>query len=264
MTYTKEQLSSILDEISGFEVQLAEDPTLPELGVKYLNERVSQCRKYLNRVIYYMQTVGKQVKDLSIEARQMELDLEMKSAMKLADDPIVKKQPSIEDRKALTAMLLKDEHDNLIRLRIDLMDAVETLKIIRMKHQDLVRTNADVKSQRQLVKDDMEARLSGGPGYDKPQTRQDRSIPDGMPPPVTPGTIDPKDLLDPNKRPDDMPEPVDEMHATMLAEFFGSKPPPVMVRKDVEGAEESEPAPQPKEYDDDGAEASVTSFDMDV
>ena len=252
MKYTQDQLSAVLDEIAAFEVELAEDPTKPTLGVRYLNERISTCRKYLNRVIYYIQTVGKQVKDLTVETRQMELDLEMKMAQKLADDVIVKKQPSIEDRKALATMLLKDENDNLARLRVDLLDAFETHKIIRMKHQDLVRTNADIKSQRQLVKDDMESRLSGGQGYDKPQTRQDGSVPDGMPPPVSPGKIDPQDLLDPDKRPEDLPEPVDEMHAQQIADFFGSKSSPIPVAKDEPEDAKSEP-PKLREYDDGGA-----------
>lgn len=260
MPYTREQLSAILEEIAAFEVELAEDPTLPKLGVRYLNERVAVCRKYLNRVIYYVQTVGKQVKDLNIEVRHMEMDLELKMAQKLADDPLVKKQPSIDDRKALATMLLKDENDNLVTLRLDLMDAFETLKIIKMKHQDLVRTNADVKSQRQLVKDDMDSQMSGGQGYSKPQTRQDGSVPDGMPPPVMSGRIDPQDLLDPDRRPDDMPEPVDEMHAGMIAEFFGSKPSSTSVKN---GDELEETPKKPPEYDDDGAMSvgSDISFD---
>lgn len=224
MTYSQEQLSSILDEISQFEVELADDPTLPNLGLKYLSSRVALCRKYLNRVIFYAQTIGKQVKDLTVETRQMELDLELKISQKLSDDTVVRQQPSFEDRKALATTLLKQEYDNLANLRVTLLDAAETLKIVKMKHQDLVRTNADIKSQRQIVKDDMDSRLQGGYGYDKPQVKQDGSVPDGMAPPVVPGKIDPQDLLDPEKRPEDMPAPVDEIHAQQISEFFNRKP----------------------------------------
>lgn len=274
MRYTSEQLSSILDEISEFEVELAEDPTLPSLGSKYLNGRIALCRKYLNRVIYYLQTVGKQAKNLSVEVRQMELDLELKTAQKLADDPIVKKQPSIEDRKAVVSSMLKEEHDNLASLKVGMLDVVETLKIIKMKHQDLVRTNADIKSQRQLVKDDADTRLGGGDGYAKPQANQDRTVSDGMPPPVVQGKIDPKDLLDPSKRPEDLPEPVDEMHAQQMADFFSSLGPlnnnPVDLGSesslDLEPAEENKMAEEndkessPRalvEWDDDGVKASI-------
>ena len=261
MAYTRDQLSSILEEISGFEVALVDDPTLPQYGLRYLTERISTCRKYLNRVIFYMQTVGKQVKDLTIETRQMELDLELKTAQKLADDPVVKKQPSIEDRKALALMMLREEHDNLSVLKVDLLDALETFKIIKMKHQDLVRTNADIKSQRQLVKDDIDTQMAGGKGYSKPQARQDRSIPDGMSPPVVQGRIDPKDLLDPDKRPEDMPVPVDEMHAQQISEFFGFRNLEQAGPALAEDESETESS-KPKEYDDDGVELvdSVASF----
>jgi len=262
MKYTGEQLSSILVEIAAFEVELAEDPTIPDLGVKYLNGRISLCRKYLNRVIYYVQTIGKQVKELTVQTRQMELDLELKLAQKLADDPEVRKQPSIEDRKALALMLLKPEHDNLGNLRLELLDATETLKIVKLKHQDLIRTNADIKSQRQLVKDDMEARLAGQPGYDKPQARQDGSVPDGMPPPVSPGAIDPKDLLDPEKRPDDMPEPVDEMHAQQIAEFFKNRPSAAPAEPKADDSDVSNAAPSKPSYDDgDAKPVSSVVFD---
>lgn len=221
MSYTSDQLSEILNEIASFEVELAEDPTLPTLGSKYLQSSLAQCRKYMNRVMYYIQTIGKQAKDLSVDVRMAEMDLELKVAQKLADDPLVKKQPSIEDRKALASMLLKEEYDNLKTMRVELLDATETLKIVKMKHQDLVRTNTDIKAQRQIVKDDIDSRLSGSCGYDKPYANQDRTVPGGMPPPVAQGRIDPRDLLDPDKRPDDMPEPVDEMHAKQIVDFYG-------------------------------------------
>jgi hypothetical protein len=267
MKYTADQFSVILEEIAAFEVELAEDPTLPDLGVRYLNSRVALCRKYLNRVIYYMQTIGKQVKELTVETRQMELDLELKLAQKLADDPEVRKQPSIEDRKALATMLLRPEHDNLSALRLELLDAAETYKIVKLKHQDLIRTNADVKSQRQLVRDDADAQMAGQHGYSKPQARQDRSVPDGMPPPVSPGAIDPKDLLDPEKRPADMPEPMDEMHAQQIADFFSSKPPQDQIKdRAVIGPRDSaqqEPVRKPA-YDDDVVEPVAPMLFDDV
>lgn len=254
MRYDSEQLSAILEEIAAFEVELEDDPTAPHLGTRYLSGRIAVCRKYLNRVVFYVQTIGKQVKELTVETRQTELDLELKLAQKLADDPEVRKQPSIEDRKALALMLLKEEHDRLAKLRIDLLDVTETLKIVRMKHQDLIRTNSDIRSQRQLVKDDIDVQLAGGKGYSKPGARQDGSIPEGMPPPVSPGIIDPKDLLDPARRPDDLPEPVDTMHAQMIADFFGNRP----KAREAFSCEEADgvPAKHP-EYDDDGASTSI-------
>lgn len=222
--YNHEQLTAILEEVAGFEIDLAEDPTLPNLGTKYLQKIIAICRRYLNRVTFYTQKVSQQVKDLRMQVRQQELDIEFKMAEKLTNDPIVRQQPAVADRQAVATTMLKAEYDALTILRSDLMDAEETLKIIKMKHADLVRTNTDIKSQRQLVKDDMDSQLGGGQGYVKPQVKQDGSVPDGMTPPVMPGTIDPKDLLDPSRKPDDMPEPMDEMHAQQIADFYSSRP----------------------------------------
>ena len=57
-----------------------------------------------------------------------------------------------------------------------------------------------------------------------------------------------------------MPEPVDEMHAGMIAEFFGSKPSSTSVKN---GDELEETPKKPPEYDDDGAMSvgSDISFD---
>ena len=134
LSFTTEQLSEILEEIANFEVELEEDPTLPTLGIKYLNSKVASCRKYLNRVSYYIQVIGRQLKDLRLQVNQYELDLEFKISMKLADDEIVRKQPSVEDRKALAIAMLRDEHEQLSTARMALMDTQETFKIIKMKH----------------------------------------------------------------------------------------------------------------------------------
>jgi hypothetical protein len=44
-----------------------------------------------------------------------------------------------------------------------------------------------------------------------------------MPAPVIP-RVEPKDLLDPKKRPDDMPEPMDGEHARMMSSFLTQHP----------------------------------------
>lgn len=220
MRYTREQLDRILAEIAGFEVELAEDPTLPHLRSPYLHKCLSLCRRYLNRTVYYMQKVGSQLKELRREAREYELDLELKTSDKLADDELVRKQPSIEDRKALAASFLRDEHERLAALRIELLDFEETFKVIKFKHSDLVRTNGDIKLQRQIIRDEKDL---GEEGYSKPNASSNGTIPDGMAPAVRPKKIDPRDLLDPDKRPEDMPEPIDAVHAQQIATYYNAQ-----------------------------------------
>lgn len=216
------QLEDMLDEIAGYSVDLAEDPTLPSLGSKYLTAKIAQCRQKTNRVHFYLQNARRYEKSLKIQAKTWELDLEMKMAMMLADDTITRDQPSIDDRKAYAASQLRAEHEQLAYLRVALVDLSDTIRIIKSKYDELKATNRDIVVQRQIVKDDKELFGNTGEGFTKPQTRKDGSVPDGMAPPIRPGRMDPKDLLDPSKRPEDLPEPKDAVHAAQIADFYGA------------------------------------------
>lgn len=238
-----EKLESILEEIVGFEVVLEEDPTLPDLGLRYLQSKIAQCRKYLNRVQYYLQVTKRYEKNLKRAAKVYELDLELKLAGLLADDAIVRRQSSIDDRKAVATTMLKQEHEVLSRFRVDIQNLDDTIKLVKSKYDDLRHTNGDIRLQRQLVKDDMAEWGSGEEGYTKPQSREDRTIPGGLPPPVSAEDIDPNDLLDPNKRPEDLPEPKNPSHAKQIAGFFGKKPVRHVSRGPADPAPE-DPAPE--------------------
>lgn len=136
----------------------------------------------------------------------------------LADDEQVRRQPSFEDRKAVAATMLKDEHQKLADLKVRSQDLEESIKIIKMKYNDLKATNGDIRMQRQLIRDDKEI------GGTVPEKRQDGSIPEGMKTVANKPKINPVDLFDANKRPDDMPEPRDMAHAKQIADFFNSQP----------------------------------------
>lgn len=230
MSFSKENLDQILDEIANYQVDLVEDPTLPEYGVKYLHKIVAKCRNYLNRTQHYIQSVGKAEKKLRVDVQHKEMDIDLKLNNLLAENPIVKKQPSIADRKALAATMLKDDNDELTKFKLELLDVQETLKLIKMKYTDLQHTNNDIKMQRQLVKDDKAGWFSGE-GY-VPQTTSG-AVPNGLPPMITNNPINPTDILNPNTRPEDIPEPRDTVHAQQIAAFFNShlKTPPQMSKK---------------------------------
>ena len=220
MSGIKERLSAILEEIAPYEVQLEDDPTRPELGVRYLQKMVADCRKYQNRVSYYYQEVSREERKLRLELKAAELDLEFKTKEKLADDPTVRKQPSISDREALAATMLRDEHETVAGLRVDLLDIQESIKLIKFKHGELQRTSQDIKMQRGLVKDDAAMRLAGQEGYTSPVINQDRTVAGGLPAPIMKDDLNPTDLLNPEKRPEYTPAPVDSKHAQMIADFF--------------------------------------------
>jgi hypothetical protein len=125
----------------------------------------------------YMQFIKIQEKNMKIRLTACELDLNRKIAEKLADDVIVRKQPSIEDRKALASTMLVEEYSTIAELRSDLLDVEETYKLLKIKYDHLRGTSQDIKMQRSLVKDDAMLRMAGNEGYSKPQINQDRSIP---------------------------------------------------------------------------------------
>lgn len=248
MDISKEKLDQILEEISGYEVNLAEDPTLPTLGTKYLQKVLSQCRSFLNRVTYYLQLVKRYERRLKTDIKQKELDLDFKLKEKLADDPLVKRQASFEDRKALAISMLKDEYEALGTLQVTALDTDETYKIIKSKHLELTRTNADIRTQRNLVKDDMLARMSGQEGYIKPQVQQDRSIPEGLPPPVSMTVNNLQDILPPGSKAEDFPQPLDSQHAQQIQEFLSRNP--IREQQPVEKPTEEPPTQTGIDYSD--------------
>ena len=255
--FSKEQIDTILSEIVQFEVDLSEDPTLPNLGIRYLQKVVAQCRNYTNRVAYYLQSMARMERELLRELKILEMDLDFKTQEKLADDPIVRKQPSIDDRKALTYSMLKIENQRVAELRAELLDLQESIKIVKFRHAELQRTAHDIKTQRNLVKDDMQDQLSGGPGYTKPQAEQDGSVAGGLPPPVNVKPLEPADMFDPEKRPDDMPEPVDEAHAKQIVAFLQAhpiKPSKTMIDQSSDNSNSKTESEQPQivsiSYDD--------------
>jgi hypothetical protein len=221
-----ESLEQILEEIAGYDITLVEDPTLPHLGLKYLQQTLAQCRNYLNRVQYYFQLIRRHEKDLRIKSKLMEMDIEFKMKEKLADDQLVRKQPSIEDRKALASTMLQDEFQALALVRGQLVDVEESAKLVKGRLEHLRQTSGDIKIQRQMVREDMMAQMAGDEGYDRPQVKQDRTVPGGMAAPVSAASLNPTDLLDPKSRPEDMPEPIDGAHAELLANFYNKQQAP--------------------------------------
>lgn len=250
--YTFEQLQEILEEIATYQVELEEDPTQIHLGTRYLQQKIAECRRYLNRVQFYLQRIGKYERELKLELQIQETDIDFKINGMLADDPVVKQQPTLDERKAVAIATLKAEYEVLTGLKRKLLDAQETTKLLKMKYGDLRATNADIKAQRQLVKDDMAAWTGGDEGYTAPRAKQDGTMDGGMAPPIT-RRIDPNDILDPDKRPEDLPEPKDEIHAQQIASFFNTNPPkkPEKKAEQQEESEDSTPVTGPMfTYDD--------------
>jgi len=149
--------------------------------------------------------------------------------------------------------MLRQEHEVLARFRVEIQNLDDTVRLVKARYDDLRHTNGDIKLQRQLVKDEIAGLADGG--YAPPQSREDKTIPGGLPPPVRPESINPDDLLDPAKRPDDLPEPRNPSHAKQIANFFGNKPvreatPATKAAPADEAPEEPAPAVRSVSYED--------------
>ena len=214
----REKIQQMLDEVAPFEIELEADPTQPHLGTKYLQETLSRCRSYLNRVQYYMGITRMYERTLRVHVHELELNIDFKMKEYLADDAIVRQQPSIEDRRALAAMNLKAEHAELNALKADLLDVEESVKLLKHKYDHLRATSNDIKMQRHLVKDDMDSRLRDEEGYDTPQTNKDKTVPKGLKAPVTADDLNPVDLL----TEDAVPEKITSIPATASVDSLSS------------------------------------------
>jgi hypothetical protein len=192
---TQKSNQEILEEIQIYCIELEEDPTLPQFGLLYISKVLAQCQSYTNRVNFYLQKLLREDLRLRSELGLYETDLSMKITDKLANDNMVRSQPHFEDRKALASAMLKNEHENIGKLKIELQDVQETVKILKLKLRELNGVNTNIKALKSIVKDDIQARMGGDGGHDKPQRDQDKTSSGGLPPPVREKTIDASFML---------------------------------------------------------------------
>ena len=74
--YLGPALDKILEEIAGYQIDLEPDPTQPHLGARYLNETLAKCRNFTNRTMHYLQLMKRQERDVRMEVKLMESDLD--------------------------------------------------------------------------------------------------------------------------------------------------------------------------------------------
>ncbi len=148
------RVTTIYDEIGQYVIELEADPTA--LGVRYLNELISRCRNYLNRVSILLGELGKERRDISSALRAAEAVFQVSFDELLANDERVKRLPNITDRTATVNMLLREQRDHVESLKRELQDLEYVEKAVRHRHNELKSTNTDIKMQRQMVRDELD------------------------------------------------------------------------------------------------------------
>lgn len=149
-----ERVNEIFDKLHLFSIELAEDPTV--LGPQYLGKVIAECRKYLNETTRYMLEIRRFKHETSNVLAGRRALFAIRSDELLATDENVMRRPNIRDREALIKVLQKDLVNEINSLENDLrnLDAVE--QAVKLRHAELVRTDGQIKTQRSLIRDELD------------------------------------------------------------------------------------------------------------
>lgn len=166
-------IDKIYDQISGLGIDLAKDPTTQ--GPSYLHTVIAQCRDYLNRTTNLLIELSREKRRVKNELSGLETAYSIREDHLLANEPTVLRGPSIEDRKARVRTILHEDAQKIRALKGDLRNLEDIEKAVRIRHDELVRTDGMIKTQRNLIHDEL--RTGGFYGNENP---------------YPPGTSDPK------------------------------------------------------------------------
>ena len=152
-------VDAIYKDIGELRLELEPDPTV--LGPRYITEITSRCRNYLNKVSLIRIGMSQKRRNLMMQIAGEETTLSMEKDRLLADDPRVQGQPNIRDREAVVNTILRESIARIASLKMDLLDVETVDKAVKLVHDELIRTSAEIKIQRSLLFSD---RVSGS-GY---------------------------------------------------------------------------------------------------
>ncbi len=150
-----DRVKSVYDEISKYEIKLAEDPR--SLGPLYLQNMIATCRNYLNLVSRLQLEVHREKQDLDRALRAAGTTYEVSFSEILVNDERVRRLPSIEDRRAQANMILREQLSTIAELKGRLQDLEYVEKAVRHRHKELTSTMTEIKLQRSLIRDEIDS-----------------------------------------------------------------------------------------------------------
>jgi len=149
------QIQEIYDEISADAFLIELDPDPQGRGPNYLQEKVYECRKRLNRVSFIFSRVNQEQHALASELRAEEAVFAAESDELLANDERIRRMPSIEDRRALINVELRERYQTIDGLKAQILDLSHVEKVVKHRHQELKSSMTDIRTQRSLIKDSL-------------------------------------------------------------------------------------------------------------
>lgn len=152
---TPERVSEIYDMIMGFEIALEKDPTVG--GPRQLNSNIAECRNFLNQTTKVLLELAREKHDLQRQLSGAEGVHEVREAELLANDERVRRLPSISDRQAMVKTMLHEEIQTIRRIKGDIASLEAMNKAVTIRHAELVRTDAQIKTQRAVIRDELDS-----------------------------------------------------------------------------------------------------------
>jgi hypothetical protein len=149
-----ERAKQIYDEIGKYSITLVRDPG--SLGPQYLLDLICTCRNYMNAVSRFLLEVHQERHTLTSALTAEEAAYGVESADLLANDRSVRNLPNIEDRKATISVLLRDRSRRINELKAEILNLDFVDKAVKHRHKELRDTMAEIRTQRSLIRDEID------------------------------------------------------------------------------------------------------------
>lgn len=150
------RITKIYDEIEGFSIELESDPTV--LGPQYLGKVIAQCRNYLNRTTSILLEIRRDKHMTSNRLAAEKAAFKIESDNLLAGDERVRSRPNIRDREAMINVILGERVNRITELENDLRNLEAVEGAVKVRHTELVRTDGQIKTQRSLIRDELDTK----------------------------------------------------------------------------------------------------------
>lgn len=151
-----DRINQIFDEIGTFNIDLSHDPTV--LGPQYLAKLISTCRNYLNRTATILLSISREkvITENNLEGEKAAYKIA--SDEMLATDDRIKKLPNIRDRVAMIDTQLTEHAQRITALEQAVRNLNSIEKAVKVRHNELIRTDSQIKTQRSLIRDEIDTK----------------------------------------------------------------------------------------------------------
>jgi len=146
---TEDRVDAIFKEMDSYILELESDPA--SLGPQYFQNVIATCRNYLNAVGLVISELNREKLEVSSELRKLEAAYALEHDNLLANNERVRFLASVEDRKATVGFMLREEQQEINKLkdRMHQLDAV--YKVVNYRNKELHATMTAIKDQRRLI-----------------------------------------------------------------------------------------------------------------